>query len=67
MWVAATPPALVRLLGVGLLGQAFGILTAVRGTAALIGPPLGGMVVDMLDDKRMALVVAGGRLVSDSH
>jgi len=60
MWVAATPPALVKLLGVGLLGQAFGLLTAVRGTAALVGPPLGGMVVDMLDDKRMALVVAGG-------
>ena len=60
MWVAATPPALVHLLGVGLLGPAFGVLTALRGTAALAGPPIGGVVVDMLDDKRMALVVAGG-------
>jgi len=60
MWVAATPPALVQLLGVGLLGPAFGVLTALRGTAALAGPPIGGLVVDMLDDKRMALVVAGG-------
>ena len=60
MWVAATPPALIELLGVGLLGPAFGLLTAVRGTAALAGPPLGGMVVDILDDKRMAMVVAGG-------
>ena len=58
--MAATPPALVHLLGVGLLGPAFGVLTALRGTAALAGPPIGGVVVDMLDDKRMALVVAGG-------
>lgn len=66
MWVSATPPALIHLLGVGALGPAFGLLTAVRGTAALGGPPLAGMVVDMLDDRRMALVVAGGGMTLSS-
>ena len=66
MWVSATPPALIHLLGVGALGPAFGLLTALRGSAALGGPPLAGMVVDMLDDRRMALVVAGGGMTLSS-
>ena len=66
MWVSATPPALIHLLGVPLLGPAFGLLTAVRGSAALSGPPLAGMVVDMLGDRKMALVVAGGGMTLSS-
>merc|ERR1711915_1004190 len=31
MWVSATPPAINYLLGVHLLGPAFGFLTAIRG------------------------------------
>jgi len=59
MWVAATPPTLINLLGVPMLGPAFGLLTAFRGCAALGGPPLAGMVVDLLSDQASALVVAG--------
>jgi len=66
MWVSATPPALIHLLGVPLLGPAFGLLTAVRGSAALGGPPLAGMVVDILNDRKMALVVAGGGMTLSS-
>jgi len=66
MWVSATPVALIHLLGVPLLGPAFGLLTFFRGSAALGGPPLAGMVVDLLEDRGMALVVAGGGMTLSS-
>jgi len=59
IWVSAIPPALIRLLGQPSLSTAFGLLTFSRGTAALGGPPLAGVVVDMFDDKGIAMVVAG--------
>ena len=59
-WVSATPPALIRLLGVSALSTAFGVLTFSRGVAAVAGPPLAGMVVDMAGDEGVAMVVAGG-------
>lgn len=66
VWVGATPPALIKLLGVQMLGPAFGLLTALRGAAALGGPPLAGLVVDILNDKRIALVVAGAGMTLSS-
>lgn len=66
MWVSATPVALIHLLGVPLLGPAFGLLTFFRGSAALGGPPLAGMVVDLLEDRGMALVVAGDGMTLSS-
>jgi hypothetical protein len=36
----------VDLLGLELLTSAFGILTFLRGVAALLGPPLAGFVID---------------------
>merc|ERR1719167_632671 len=46
-WIAVTSPLLVDLLGLDLLTSAFGILTFVRGIAALLGPPLAGFVIDI--------------------
>jgi len=45
-WIAVTSPLLVDLLGLELLTSAFGILTFLRGVAALLGPPLAGFVID---------------------
>eukprot|EP00092_Neocalanus_flemingeri_P039693 GFUD01043225.1.p1 GENE.GFUD01043225.1~~GFUD01043225.1.p1 ORF type:complete len:450 (+),score=115.12 GFUD01043225.1:98-1447(+) len=66
MWVSATPGALIHLLGLPLLGPTFALLTAARGCAALGGPPLAGMVVDLLGDRAMALVMAGGVMTLSS-
>ena len=38
-------------LGPDLLSSAFGLLTAIRGTAGLMGPPLAGFAVDYFNDK----------------
>jgi len=46
-WPAVTSSMLVDLLGLELLTSAFGILTCIRGLAAFLGPPLGGMVIDL--------------------
>eukprot|EP00092_Neocalanus_flemingeri_P032823 GFUD01035699.1.p1 GENE.GFUD01035699.1~~GFUD01035699.1.p1 ORF type:complete len:463 (+),score=142.43 GFUD01035699.1:137-1525(+) len=59
MWVSAIPSALVNLIGVPLLAPAFGLLTAFRGVMILSGPPLAGMVVDVVGVKGVAMVVSG--------
>ena len=46
LWIAATSPLLVSILGVSLLPSAFGLMTAVQGVSALLGPPLAGALVD---------------------
>lgn len=46
-WIAVTSPLMVDLLGLELLTSAFGILTFLRGVAALLGPPLAGFVIDI--------------------
>jgi len=58
-WIAATSPLLVSLLGIGQLGQAFGLLTAVRGLASLFSPPMAGMVVDLTNNPLLALYMSG--------
>jgi len=58
MWVSAVPAAVVNLLGVDLLAQAFGLLTLVRGIAALSGPPIAGFVVDLFHSPGSAMIVA---------
>ena len=39
-------PIFIRILGPDLLNAAFGLLTAIRGVASLIGPPMAGFAVD---------------------
>eukprot|EP00092_Neocalanus_flemingeri_P025248 GFUD01027380.1.p1 GENE.GFUD01027380.1~~GFUD01027380.1.p1 ORF type:complete len:496 (-),score=106.05 GFUD01027380.1:35-1522(-) len=60
VWIAATSPILVRVLGLSLLSPAFGLMTAMQGAAALTGPPLAGAAVDWAGDRGVALHLAGG-------
>ena len=53
------PTALVHLLGVSLLAPSFGIITAFRGAMVLSGPPVAGLVVDMVGVKGVAMVMSG--------
>jgi hypothetical protein len=57
--VGSTSPLLLRLLGLAALSQTFGLVTAMRGVAALMGPPLAGLVVDQLGETGLALDMSG--------
>jgi len=61
-WIAATAPLLVDLLGIDQVSQAFSLLTAVRGGAALVSPPMAGLLVDLAADPLFALYLCGGLL-----
>jgi len=66
-WVAVTSPAIVKMCGVDLLTSGFGTLTFVRGFAALIGPPIGGYLVDQTGgDKRSAFYLSAGLLFTSA-
>jgi len=56
-WIAVTSPLLVDLLGLELLTSAFGILTFLRGVAALLGPPLAGFVIDATSKQSITTVL----------
>jgi uncharacterized protein (DUF697 family) len=45
------------LLGLELLTSAFGILTFLRGVAALLGPPLAGFVIDATSKQSITTVL----------
>ena len=47
-WVAAMSPIFIRILGPDLLSPAFGLLTAIRGVASLVGPPLAGAAIGIV-------------------
>jgi len=64
--VGCTSPVLVSLLGVAGLSPAFGMVTAFRGVAALLGPPCAGLLVDQFDDHGLALYLTGGLLMASS-
>ena len=40
--VGCTNPVLIQMLGLNCLSQAFGIVSALRGVAAMVGPPSAG-------------------------
>ena len=42
-----TSPIVVDMLGLDQLATAFGVLTFTRGVACLLGPPLGGFIIDI--------------------
>jgi len=60
IWIAATSPLLVRVLGLPLLSPAFGLMTGIQGAAALTGPPAAGAAVDILGDRGLTMELAGG-------
>ena len=55
---------IVMLLGLPCLTQAFGIMTALRGIAALVGPPSAGLLVDDFGEPGLALYLCGALMVS---
>ena len=57
---------LVKLLGLPCLTQAFGIMSALRGIAALVGPPTSGFLVDEFDNPGLALDMCGALMVASS-
>ena len=58
-WVAAMSPIFIRILGPDLLTPAFGLLTAVRGVASLVGPPMAGFAVDYFESREAAIILSG--------
>ena len=42
-----TSPIVVDMMGLDQLATAFGVLTFTRGLACLLGPPLGGFIIDI--------------------
>jgi len=65
-WVAVTSPAIVKMCGVDLLTSGFGTLTFVRGFAALVGPPIGGYLVDQTGDMRSAFYLSAALLFTSA-
>jgi len=65
-WVAVTSPAIVKMCGVDLLTSGFGTLTFVRGFAALIGPPIGGYLVDQTKDMKSAFYLSAALLFTSA-
>lgn len=64
--VGCTSPVLVSLLGLPALSPAFGLITAFRGVAALLGPPCAGMLVDEFDNHGLALYLCGLLLLAST-
>ena len=58
-WVAAMSPIFIRILGPDLLSPAFGLLTAIRGVASLLGPPLAGAAIDYFSSREAAIFLSG--------
>ena len=57
---------LVRVLGLSCLTPAFGIMTALRGIAAFVGPPAAGLLVDQYLDPGVAFYLCGALMVAAS-
>jgi MFS family permease len=64
--VGCTNPLLIKLLGLNCLSQAFGIVSALRGVAAMVGPPFAGLLVDDFLEPGLALYLCGALLVASA-
>jgi len=64
--VGCTNPSLIKLLGLNCLSQAFGIVSALRGVAAMVGPPFAGLLVDDFLEPGLALYLCGALLVGSA-
>ena len=56
-------PVLMDMLGVECLSAAFSVLSALRGIAAMLGPPVAGVMVDTTGHTVIALDMAAGVMV----
>ena len=52
------------MLGLQCLSQAFSLVSALRGVAAMAGPPVAGVLVDSLESPEVAVYLCGGLMVS---
>nr|XP_023030024.1 monocarboxylate transporter 13-like isoform X1 [Leptinotarsa decemlineata] len=59
-FMSLTSVTLVELLGLDKLTNAFGLIILFRGSAALIGSPMGGALYDATQSYRFSFFVAGG-------
>ncbi|XP_023030041.2 monocarboxylate transporter 14 isoform X1 [Leptinotarsa decemlineata] len=59
-YMSLTAVTLVELLGLDKLTNAFGLIILFRGTAALIGSPMGGALYDATQSYHVSYFVAGG-------
>ena len=48
--VGCTSPVLLSMLGLNSLSEAFSFISAMRGVAAMAGPPVAGLVVEWTGD-----------------
>ena len=48
------------MLGVSLVSPGFSLVSAMRGVAAMMGPPLAGVVVDMYQDTQLSMDLSAG-------
>ena len=62
--VGCTSPMLVKVLGLSCLTPAFGIMTALRGIAAFLGPPAAGFLVDEYLEPGVAFYLCGALMVA---
>ena len=62
--VGCTNPSLIKMLGLNCLSQAFGIVSALRGVAAMVGPPFAGLLVDDFLESGLAFYLCSSLLVA---
>jgi len=60
----ATSAVVVTLIGNQNLNSGFGILTFVRGIAALIGPPMAGFIADHTGNHEYTFIASSGQIAS---
>jgi len=61
-YISLTSVILVDLLGLERLTNAFGLLLFFQGVGAIVGPPLGGWIVDSTGHYAPSFIFAGGAL-----
>ena len=64
MIVGCTNPVLLDMLDLCSLSQAFSLVSALRGVAAMAGPPAAGVLVDAVRAPEAALYLCGGMMAA---
>ena len=62
--IGCTNPVLLAMLPLKSLSRAFSFVSALRGVAAMTGPPLAGLLVDTLLSPPVALHLSAGVLLA---
>ena len=62
--IGSTNPVLLAMLPLKSLSRAFSFVSALRGVAAMAGPPLAGLLVDSFLSPPLALYLSAGVLLT---